>query len=146
MMELNITPFQSVGYMKFGASAKVIRSMFDFPLTSFVKGPASDMPTPVDAFDEGGIHIYYDKLNRCDAIEFFSPASLTFQGKLLIDQPYKEISKWLVSMDTNIVYNDSGLEARSLGIGLYAPNFDENERPDELVESVIVVSEGYWSD
>jgi hypothetical protein len=145
-MELNIVPFQSVGSLRFGASPEIIRSVFNSPLKSFTKGAISDMPTPTDAFDEDGVHVYYDKLNRCEAIEFYSPALLTFQGKLLVNQPYKEISEWLSSVDDNIVYDDSGLEARSLGIGLYAPNFDENERPDELVESVIVVSKGYWSD
>lgn len=146
MMELNIIPFQSVGNINFGASPENIRSVINFPLKSFVKGPVSDIPTPADSFDDGGIYIYYDNSNVCDAIEFFSPALLTFQGKLLIDQPYKEVSEWLASIDKNITYDDSGLKAHSLGIGIYAPNFEENERPDELVESVIVVSKGYWSD
>jgi hypothetical protein len=145
-MKFNIVPFQSVGPIEFGASPEAVRNVIDSPLKSFVKGALSDMPTPTDAFDEIGVHVYYDKLNRCEAVEFFSPTVLLFQEQVLVDKPYREIVKWLASIDTNIVYDDSGLEARSLGIGLYAPSFDENERPDELVESVIVVSKGYWPD
>jgi hypothetical protein len=144
-MKLDIIPFQSVGAMEFGASPESIRAVLNSSPKSFVKGSLSDKPTATDAFDEVGIHVYYDESNKCEAIEFFSPALLTFQEKELVGQPYKAVSEWLASIDANIVRDDSGLEARSLGIGLYAPDYDENERPDGLVESAIVVKQGYWS-
>ena len=132
-------PFQSVGAIELGKSPEIIRSVINSPWRSFLKGS-----TPTDAFEDAGIYVYYDKSNKSEAIEFFTPASLTFQGKVLVDKPYKEIRDWLASIDSNIIHNDSGIEARSLGIGLYAPSFDENERPDELVEAIIVVCKGYW--
>jgi hypothetical protein len=40
--------------------------------------------------------------------------------------------------------SDSGIQARSLGIELYAPNYSELERPDEVVEGVMVVDRDYF--
>ncbi len=141
-MELIITPFESVGIVKFGESPETVRSVLKSPCKSFMKSSSSEMPT--DAFDDIGVHVYYSQ-NKCEAVECFSPASLTFQGKILIGQPYKEIEKWLLSIDKNVVHGDSGIQSRSFGIGLYAPDFCETENPDATIEAVIVVDKEYFN-
>jgi hypothetical protein len=135
IMELTIIPFESVGPVTFGASPETVRASTNSPWTTFLKNlEAPDMPT--DAFDEAGFHVYYAS-GKCEAVECFSPASLIFQGKELIGQPYKEVKEWLASIDSKIVYDgESGLQARSFGIGIYAPN--------AVVEGVIVVDKEYF--
>jgi hypothetical protein len=142
-MELTITPFESVGPVIFGASPEMVRTATNLPCTTFLKNlEAPDMLT--DAFDEAGFHIYYSD-GKCEAVECFSPASLLFQGKELIGQPYKKIKEWLESIDSAIFYDgESGLQARSYGIGVYAPNFSEAERPDAIIEGVMVVDKKYF--
>jgi hypothetical protein len=142
-MELTITPFESVGPVAFGASPEVVRAATNSPWTTFLKNlEAPDMPT--DAFDEAGFHVYYAD-GKCEAVECFSPASLIFQGKELIGQPYQQIKEWLESIDSMIVHDgESGLQARSYGIGVYAPDFSEAERPDAVVQGVIVVDREYF--
>jgi hypothetical protein len=50
----------------------------------------------------------------------------------------------LESIDDNIQPYDAGIQARSLGISLYAPNFSEEETPDALVEGVLIADRQYF--
>jgi hypothetical protein len=55
-MELAITPFESVGSIKFGASPEVIRAAVNAPYETFLKD--LDAPSqPTDAFDSSGFHV-----------------------------------------------------------------------------------------
>jgi hypothetical protein len=56
----------------------------------------------------------------------------------------REIKAWLESIDPHLKASDSGIQARSLGIELYAPNYSELERPDEILEGVMVVDRDYF--
>lgn len=142
-MELTIIPFKSVGSIQFGASPEVVRSAVNSPWTTFLKDlDAPDQPT--DAFDEAGFHVHYT-LGNCEAVECFAPAVLLFQNQPLIGQPYKEIKAWLESIDSNIHTYDSGIQARSFGISIYAPNFSETENSDALVEGVLVADSEYFN-
>jgi hypothetical protein len=137
-MELVITPFESVGSIQFGALPEVVRTTLNTPWQTFLKD--LDVPEqPTDAFNESGLHVHYME-GKCEAVECFAPATLTFQSKLLIGQPYREVKAWLASIDPMIRFDDCGLQACSFGIGIYAPNFSENENPDALVEGVLVGS------
>jgi hypothetical protein len=141
-MELLITPFESVGPIQFGATPAEVQAAVNAPWQTFLKD-LEDPTQPTDAFDSCGLHVHYE-LGKCVAVECFDPAVLFFQGRQLTGQRYREIKTWLELIDPHIKATDSGIQARSLGIELYAPNYSELERPDEVVECVMVVDRNYF--
>jgi hypothetical protein len=140
-MELPIIPFDSVGFVKFGASPDAVKASTSYSSKSFMKTPISEMPT--DAFDEVGIHVYYSS-GKCDAVECFSPACPIFQGKRIIGEPYEEIKKWLESIDSHIVIDGSEIQARSFGISI-SPSFSEIVGASSIVESMLVTDKEYFT-
>jgi hypothetical protein len=141
-MKLIITPFKSVGPIQFGATPTEVQAAVNAPWKTFLKD-LEDPSQPTDAFDSCGFHVHYE-LGKCVAIECFTPAVLFFQGRQLTGQPYREIKAWLESIDPHLKASDSGIQSRSLGIELYAPNYSELERPDEVVEGIMVVDRDYF--
>jgi hypothetical protein len=139
-MELPIVPFDSIGFVEFGASPDTVKASTNYLSESFMKTPMSEMPT--DAFDEIGIHIYYSS-GKCDAVECFAPARPIFQGRQILGQPYEEIKKWLESIDPHIVFDGSEIQARSFGISV-SPGFSEIVGVNSVVEIVLVVDRGYF--
>ncbi len=139
-MDLLIRSNEGIGPLSLGMDRAEIRSVLGGPVRSFKKTP--DARAPTDAFDEHGIHVYYDNAGRAEAIEVASPASPILQGRSLIGKPFKEIRHWLEQLDPKVQVDEAGLTAPSLGIGVYAPSAIGS--PDEPVEGVIVFKKGYY--
>src|SRR5262245_58298124 len=68
---MEIIPFQSIGTLSFGDSRKVARAKLASTFSTFQKG---DGPTETDAFDDLGLHLYYDEEGRLEFVEAFDPA------------------------------------------------------------------------
>ncbi|MEC0264531.1 hypothetical protein [Paenibacillus anseongense] len=49
-----------------------------------------------------------------------------------------EAKQWLKQFDNSLEEDVVGVTSYKLGIGLYAPDYDEDEEPEALVEAVIV--------
>jgi hypothetical protein len=141
-MEFIIKPFESLGPVKFGATVDEVRTVLNSPWESFRKNVAVDKTT--DAFDQLGFHVYYNEANQCEAIECFASATLSFQGQRLIGRSYQELRDWFKLIDPQIIIDSGGLEARSFGIAIYAPNFHEIDRPTEIIEGAMIVDRGYF--
>ncbi len=137
-MSLEITSYVGVGNLKLGMNRKDIRKKFDYEAKEFKKTPISENLTD----DFGYCHIYYDKEDKCEAIEFFETAPIIFKGQLLIGEPYSSIKKIFEVIDKIVEFDDTGFTSIKYGIGIYAP-FAEDE-PNEPVESVIIFKSGYY--
>lgn len=81
--------------------------------------PGIDMPA--DLFSLLGITVDYRPPGLCEAVEFFGPASPTFQGQYLLERPYDEVKRWIKRLDTAVMLNDAGLRSRKFGLNLFAP-------------------------
>ena len=141
-MEVKLFPIKSykgVGQLKLGMKRERIRSLLG-KFTSFMKAPTDKIPT--DAFDDDGIHIYYQKPDKCEAIELFQPASPTFRGRRLIGRPYKEVKHWIVTIDPNLREDGAGFVSETLGFGVYSSS--AVKEPENPIESVIVFRRGYY--
>jgi len=139
-MDLLIRPYEGIGPVTLGMDRAEVRSVLGGAVRSFKKSPDSKAPT--DAFDEQGLHVYYDDAGRAEAIEVASPATPILEGRALIGRPFEELRHWLEQMDPEIQVDDAGLTAPSLGIGLYAPAATAS--PSDPIEGVIVFKRGYY--
>jgi|SRR5580658_8355057 hypothetical protein len=139
-MQLEIEPYVGIGPIKFGMTIDEVRNLINQKPKSFLKGPASTIPT--DAFNDLGLHVYYKKPRTCNAVELFLPANPIFQGRDLIQRPFNELLSWLQTLDDTIKRDQCGLASFKFGIGFYAP--EVKERDDAPVEGVIVLEKDYY--
>ncbi|HXB57972.1 MAG TPA: hypothetical protein VNU95_00295 [Candidatus Acidoferrales bacterium] len=139
-MQLEIEPYVGIGPIKFGMTIDEVRNFIKDPPKSFLKGPASTIPT--DAFDGLGLHVFYKKPGVCNAVEMFLPASPTFQGQRLIKRSFNESLSWLQNMDDAVKVDQCGATSFKFGIGLYAPEIKEDDSAP--IEAVIVFERDYY--
>jgi len=139
-MEFLITPYVSAGIIALGDVRETVRAKLMVPYESFYKTGSSKVET--DAFDEIGVHVYYDKDYRVEVVELFEPAVPMFKNTNLLGTPYSQLLELFSTIDGNLGENDSGLTSYEQGIGLYAP-YKEDE-PNLNCEGIIVFKKGYY--
>jgi hypothetical protein len=140
-MDLLIRPHEGIGPIRFGMDSNAVRNILGGTVRSFRK--TADAKAPTDAFDEYGMHVYYDDAGRCEAVEVASPGTPILHGQPLIGRPFEELRHMLEQIDPKAEVDDAGLTAPSLGIGVFAPFASDS--PGEPVEGVIVFKEGYYN-
>lgn len=141
-MEFEIKAYQGAGPITFGMSPEETRRVLAGKVEALSN--KSDSPVPTDFFVERGIMVYYTSTATCEAIEFFRPASPTFNGQHFIGNTYREMEHWVKMIDPEYALNDAGLTSYKFGFGLYAPS--AMKEPELPVEGVIVFARGYYDD
>jgi hypothetical protein len=119
-------------------SRDTLREMLG-PHTSFMKSPSAKMET--DAFDDAGVHVYYDESGSAEAFEMFPPADPTLHGRSIVGQPYGAVRSWAAVLDPQLSENAAGFDSETLGVSVFAPA--AAIAPDEPIESVLVFRKGY---
>lgn len=138
-MVFEVLPYVSVGNISFEMKREEVREKFNNEYEEFKKTPFSENTTD----DFGCCHVYYNKQDKCEAIEFFESAKVFFEGELITNKPYNEVKKIFESKDSDIEFNDSGFTSLKYGIGIFALYVEEDS--NELVEGVIVFKKGYYN-
>lgn len=133
MYEIN--PFQGFDDIKFGDESAIIEKIMKTKPRKLKKGPFAINET--DRYD--GFFVYYDKDGKCEAIEFYSNAK--FKDVSFFDEKYCDVEAQFRNIDSDIKIDEVGFTSKKFGIGVYAPNKDEN---DAEVESVIIFRQGYY--
>lgn len=131
----DIKSYQGFGEIKFGDKSKVIEKNMKAKPRKFKKGPLAIKET--DKYDS--FFVYYDKDGKCEAIEFYNNAR--FMGISFFDVKYSDVEVAFRNIDSNIKIDEVGFTSNKFGIGVYAPNKDDN---DANVESVIIFRKGYY--
>lgn len=132
----DIESYKRVGRITFGASRCEVRIIFP-NYTEFKKNEEDENTT--DAYEN--FHVYYDKENLCEAIEFFGNAKITFNNKNLLGQKYKTVKCDFLKIDTDIEFDECGFTSYKYGLGVYVSNTDDTEA---FIEGVIVFRKGYY--
>lgn len=140
-MEFNINSYVSVENIFFGEKRDEVRNKLKVSYDSFFKTDESKVET--DAFDELGVHVYYDNDILVEAVELFEPSNPKHGNIELLNLPYTQILRYFKNIDSGLEEFDSGFTSFKYGIGVYAPFKDEE--PHLECESVIVFKEGYYS-
>jgi hypothetical protein len=123
--ELIIYPYQGVGQIRFGMTREKVRSLLGEPSATFYKGLNTQSPT--DAYDNIGVHIsYHHPSGYCEALEFFEPAQLLLEKKQLFKISFARLRDWLASQDHELEIDEEGLTCFKYGLGIYAPDWQED--------------------
>ena len=140
-MDFEIKPLQGVDSLRFGMQVEEVRRVLGRNFKSFKK--TSDSAFPCDYFAGIEVFAYYKLPGVLEALEFAEPANPIFNGKRLIGVVAGDVKKILEAVDQSLEIDSAGIISHQLGIGVYAPGWDEDITQE--VESVIVFEEGYYN-
>lgn len=132
-MEYQITPYESVGPIKFSMTQQEVQTALNEHYETFRRGPFATGDTET----YGQCFVNYDAAGHCDSVEFFGDANVKFKETSPFSLSCAELRKLLAPVEDN----DSGFTSFEYGIGVYAP-YEEDE-PDK-VESIIAFKKGYY--
>lgn len=132
-MNFELLAFGDIGSIKVGMSRAEIRSTLGGGFEEFLKGPDSVVPT--DAYDDFGVHVYYDEHYRVIGAEFLKWSDFSWRGQRLAGEDLQLVQRFFESECEVLTFNSSGFYVNGLGLRLYAPDIGEE---DAIVESVYV--------
>ena len=140
-MDFQINSFVGAGVVKFGMSQSEVQGLMGSNnVEPFKRNPSSDLLC--DYYCDIGVFIYYNKFKFVSAMEFHEPANPIYQNVAIFKVTASEIYNLISSLDQNVDIDEDGLTSISLGIGIYAPNYEED--PCAPVEGTIVFEKGYY--
>jgi hypothetical protein len=131
-MKFEIKPYVGAGVLRLGLKEEEIRELLQFKPEKIDK-TSSDILTDVFPM----CHVFYKNDGSCEAIEFFEPAKVVFNGVSLICADYDEIKRHFEKLDTSIEEDESGFISFENGISIYSPFL-------EKVEGVLIFERGYY--
>lgn len=130
-----IKSYQGFGDIRFGDESEVIEKIMKTKPKKFKKGPFAINET--DKYDS--FFVYYDKDGKCEAIEFYN--NVKYMDISFFDVKYSDVEAAFRIIDSDIKIDEVGFTSNKFGIGVYAPNKDDN---DAEIESVIIFRQGYY--
>jgi hypothetical protein len=131
----DIVPHKGVGPLFFGMTRNDARAKLGTEFTSFRKSATAASES--DAFDELGVHLYYDDNDGLEFIETFQPCSLRYKNAFLLGDVESVIQ----------TLNEVGLKPRNddgsyffvePGFVLFAPT--------DVIEAVSVYRKDYYDE
>jgi len=128
-----IKPFASVGPMQFGQSRTAIRSVLGAKYDTFEKVPGA---IPTDAYDELGVHAYYDESDRLCLVELFEPASASIDSVELLESDVATVLEELQDRGIERQEVDNGYKYDELGFVVVVM--------DGEIDGVSVFKKGYY--
>lgn len=138
-MEMMIEPYVGIGSIRLGMTREEVNEAVGWQPKRFKKSRDADLLS--DNFD-GFIFVYYREPDVCEAVEVAEPAVPIFRGQRLLETPFAELLRWFKTIDETLETDSTGLTSKKYGIGLYAP--DAEDEPDKPAEGVIVFEEDYY--
>ena len=128
-MKWEILPLRSVGPIAFGMPRADVRRALGVTFREFTKSP-DRTSNKVDAFEGLLVHTHYEGTSgRCELVEFGGgTAHPTLNGIDLLEESFAALRDLFHSLDPDTKEDASGLESAVLGIGVYAPNADDDDK------------------
>lgn len=127
-MEFLFVPNKSVGKVEFGFTREEVRATITGFKRQFKKNIFSENFT--DEFEY--CHVFYDKNDKCNAIEFFNSCELVFESKNLFELNLFDFKK----LFPDIVEEYGSYISNKFSIGV---SFDDGK-----VESILVGYKDYY--
>ena len=128
-MKFDVAPMVSVNEIKFGMKRNEVRQLLG-SATEFFKFEDDEVTTD----DFGFCHVFYDKNDRCEAVEIFNESEVYIDGNLVFPTDFNTALEIVHDFEQD----DDGLISYSSSIGIYAPN-------DEM-ESILFGNKGYYDE
>lgn len=128
-----IRPFLGVGPLSFGLGRDEVRTELRGRISTFLKGPFARIDT--DAFEDSGVHAYFDQNDRLECIELIEPCQAEYKGVSTINRPIAEVLRDFAQRDISY-REDDGYFFDQGGFVLFT---DEG-----VVKAVTVYRPGYY--
>jgi hypothetical protein len=131
---------EGVGPINLGMSRREIKSILGEPELS-TQGTLSN----TDYYTITGLHIdYKPDTDVCKGIEVLRNVELVYQDMNILNLPWTDMFQWMLDNDSELDIRENGntFISHSLGIAT-GPKYNE-DLEDELVETILVFSDGYW--
>lgn len=132
MME--VIPYKSLGQILLGETREVVRRKLGGEFVEFRK--SSDDENFTDAFNDKGLHLYYDSDDRLEFIEVSSPANVCFEGIEFLDRDIIDVVSDMTRLGLKVEESDETYIFPQAGLSLFVP--------DEYVETVSIFRKGYY--
>lgn len=130
---MEVTPFTSVGPLKFGDSRRVSREKLGSSFSTFQKTVGAN---ETDSFDDLGLHLYYSDAGSLEFVEAFDPANVTFRKIRFLGRSLEVVLADMETLGFSPTADDVGVKFDLAGVGLFAPS--------GVVEGVAVHRKGYY--
>jgi hypothetical protein len=130
--KFEITPYVGAGSIKFDNSRESVREILG-GFTEFKKSKLSKNTTDNFKF----CHVFYNKDNKVEAIEFFAETELLLAGKNLFSMSFNELLQFITTNSFSYKEDDTGAISNELGIAIYAPG-------KSIIETILVYKKGYY--
>lgn len=125
-----LKPYVSVGNIIFGESRETVREkngeFREFKKSKFSKNTTDDFSK---------FHVYYDKDNKVEAVEFFGECSVVFNEVDLFSKTFDELKK--IFEDESNEEDESGIIFKKFGFSIYSP--EKNK-----AETILAFKKGYY--
>ncbi|XHF34254.1 hypothetical protein OXH62_04695 [Pseudomonas chlororaphis] len=122
-----------LGLIRAGITRDDSRSALKSPFDAFLKSTDSTVPT--DAYDDLGLHVYFDKALMVVGVEFLKWAQFTWCGQRLAGEEVLVVQQFLTEQGEFLVFTNSGFNVDRLGLRFYAPDIGEE---GAIVQAVYV--------
>ena len=132
---MDIHPFESVGNLKFGNLRVETQRLLKAKPNSFRKAPGEN---ETDAYDDIGLHLYFDAQDRLEFVEAFEPASVSLYGHKLLGRLADDVERDLDAIGLMAEETDVGRRFPRAGIAL--------SESGGIVDGVGVHVRGYYDD
>jgi hypothetical protein len=131
-----IIPYSGVGSLRFGLSRSEARSLLEGTPSTFRQGPYAISDT--DAYEELGLHLYYDSDDLLRCIMAFGAGPIHYESIMLLKRPLEEVVEDLARLGLSPRYDDEGYWFHDVGFVVYSP--------ESTVEAVTVYRRGYYEE
>jgi len=118
LKQMKIVPHVSVGPIMFNLTVEDVLSMLGEPTARFFKGFSN---RETFAYDDVGMHVFFDKYLLVDSLEFFEPAKLILFDIELFELSFEDLINLFKEKDASTKEDDDGFVANQTGIAVYAP-------------------------
>lgn len=132
MREVIVTPLKNVGAISFGMSRSRVREILG-EYIEFKKSKFSSNTTD----DFNFCHVYYNKDNECEAVEFFENAIIKIENEIVFPNKFDKICDILKKMYRDLDIEEESCTSIKYSIGVYAPT--------GKVEAILFGCEGYYN-
>jgi hypothetical protein len=141
-MDYAVEPYVGVGPIRLGMTVDEVRHAVGSAVNPFRKSRFAKMDT--DAFEDKGIHVYYEVPGVCEAVEFWGATIPTLDRHPLLNQPFREVYGLLKARDSSLQLHDTGLTSPGLGVGIYMSSMKRENAWEQATEGVIVFELGCY--
>lgn len=131
MKEIVVTPLKAVGDIEFGMSRNEVRGILG-KYREFKKSKFSSNTTD----DFGYCHVYYDKENKCEAVEIFDDVTVKIGQQVVFPLAFSKTCEILKVRDGNVEIEEGSCTSLKESIGVYAPQ--------GYGETILFGCEGYY--